>query len=284
MTTLCTGTRNYNFKCTYIWTIRINALRKPLSDENLEIKPVNPGSPIPLYFQVENDLRRLIYEEKLKAGAAVPPEHELSKAYQVSRHTIRQALSRIEADDLISRGAGRGTIVKHRTNLTMLSVARSFTTEMETQGYTTRSKILDISAGVIGDSPLPALERYAGSPCLNLSRLRFADDEPVCLQYSTIITTECADLIKHDFEKESLYQVLSEHYKLYIKELHYSLSAQLADKLVAEHLDIEKDAPVLAVSTTAISNEGKVLEYAESYYRADKYQYSISHQLKPVKK
>ncbi len=250
----------------------------PLKD--LEIKPADPTSPVPLYFQVENDLRRLIYGQELPPGSIIPPEHELSKAYQVSRHTIRQALSRIEADDLISRGAGRGTIVKPRQHLTLLSMARSFTAEMEARGYSTRSQILDKTAGIVGDSPDPALEAYTGSPCLNLTRLRFADDEPVCLQYTTIITTRCPDLIEHDFKSTSLYKVLSENYQLYIAAFEYSLSALPADKMLAKQLGIEKDTPVLGVTTTARLDDQQIMEHTESYYRADKYKYVIAHQLK----
>ena len=247
---------------------------------DLDIKPVDQGSPIPLYFQVENDLRRLIYEEILPPGSIVPPEHELSKAYQVSRHTIRQALARIEADDLISRGAGRGTVVKQRKNLTMLSVARSFTTEMEALGYKTRSEILERVNGVVGDHPIDALDSLAGTPCLSLTRLRFANDEPVCLQYSTILTTHCPDLHEQDFSKASLYEVLSEKYKLYIHEIQYSLSAIQADKMVAKQLGVQNNAPLLSVTTMALLEDGNIMEYSESLYRADKYQYSISHQLK----
>ncbi len=243
------------------------------------IQPTDPTSPIPLYFQVENDLRRLIYEEGLQPGETVPPEHELARAYQVSRHTIRQALARLEADDLISRGAGRGTTVKPRKNLTKLSVARSFTTEMEALGYTTRSDIIEMSEDVVLESPVEALQKYAGAACLNLTRLRFANDEPVCIQYSTILTDKCPDLAEHNFATRSLYEVLSETYQLYISEIQYGLSAQLADRVMAELLHIDKNTPLLVVSTTALLENGDVMEHSESFYRADRYQYSITHQL-----
>ncbi len=248
--------------------------------EELPIQPADPHSPIPLYFQVENDLRRLIYEDRLPAGSIVPPEHELSKMYQVSRHTVRQALSRMEHDDLISRGAGRGTIVKTRKDLTTLSVARSFTAEMQALGYETRSQVLEVTAGIVGDPPIPALAAYKDAPCLNLTRLRFADDEPVCLQHSTILTSQCPDLHKFDFSTVSLYKVLSENYQLYISQIDYSLSAIRADKVTAEQLGVENDAPLLAVSTTASLKDGSIMEYSESHYRADRYHYSISHRLK----
>lgn len=223
----------------------------------------------------------MIYEDVFLPGDTLPPEHELAKAYQVSRHTIRQALARIEADELISRGAGRGTVVQPPKNLTRLSVARSFTTEMEAQGYATSSKVLELATDVLTEPPTDVMHAYAGMPCLNLSRLRFADDEPVCLQYSTILTTRCPDLSKHDFRTQSLYQVLSEDYQLYITEIQYGLSAQLADRATAELLQIEKNAPLLVVSTTALLETGEIMEHSESFYRADRYQYAISHKLIP---
>ena len=85
---------------------------KQLYVSDLSIKPIDPDSPIPLYHQIEVDLRRLVDDDELSPGNLIPPELELSRAYGVGRHTMRTALSRLADDDLIARYSGRGTFVK----------------------------------------------------------------------------------------------------------------------------------------------------------------------------
>jgi GntR family transcriptional regulator len=69
------------------------------------------GSPIPLYFQLQELLK-----EKIEAGTwgvreMIPSEPELCDTYQVSRTVVRQALSVLEQDGQLRRVRGRGTFV-----------------------------------------------------------------------------------------------------------------------------------------------------------------------------
>jgi len=68
---------------------------KQLSLKDLPITPVDPHSPLPLYYQIENDLRALLQAGYLNAGDLLPPELELARAYGVGRHTIRTSLARL---------------------------------------------------------------------------------------------------------------------------------------------------------------------------------------------
>ena len=81
---------------------------------DLKINPIDTRSPIPLYYQVEADLRTLLNSEMVAPGDLLPTEHDLAEAYGVGRHTIRTALSRLVNDHLIVRKAGHGTIVQGR--------------------------------------------------------------------------------------------------------------------------------------------------------------------------
>ena len=53
---------------------------------------IDKHSPIPMYYQIMNQLREKIAEGVYNVGDALPPERELVEVYQVSRMTIRQAI------------------------------------------------------------------------------------------------------------------------------------------------------------------------------------------------
>ena len=70
------------------------------------------GSPIPLYFQLQELLKEKIETGTWGVGEMIPSEPELCDTYQVSRTVVRQALSVLEQDGQIRRVRGRGAFVR----------------------------------------------------------------------------------------------------------------------------------------------------------------------------
>lgn len=251
--------------------------KQPLQATDLPLKPVDPDSPIPLYHQVEADLRKLIETEVFTAGDVLPSEIELGEAYGVGRQTMRTALSRLMAAHLIDRKAGRGTMVRARPNRMQFYLDRSFTRQMADMGRLAHSKVLNASTGVIDtDSPIP-LQTKLGAPCFHLSRLRFGDEEPIGLQYTTIITELCPRLPEYDFNHLSLYDVLLKDFSLVIAEIGHTIGAVTADHKHADLLKVTIGAPLLTVDTNVFLQDGQIIEFTNSYYRADKYEYRTIH-------
>ncbi len=69
------------------------------------------GSPIPLYFQLQELLKEKIEVGTWGVREMIPSEPELCDTYQVSRTVVRQALSVLEQDGQLRRVRGRGTFV-----------------------------------------------------------------------------------------------------------------------------------------------------------------------------
>jgi GntR family transcriptional regulator of arabinose operon len=77
----------------------------------VDIKPFSDYDLLPVYMRVADDLRSKLGSDGFAAGQLLPGEHELSKAYNLSRGTIRKALDVLASENLISRQPGRGTII-----------------------------------------------------------------------------------------------------------------------------------------------------------------------------
>jgi DNA-binding GntR family transcriptional regulator len=56
-------------------------------------------------------LRRAIVSGELPVGAALPSENELRERYQLSRNTIREAVSVLVQEGMLDRIQGKGTFV-----------------------------------------------------------------------------------------------------------------------------------------------------------------------------
>jgi DNA-binding FadR family transcriptional regulator len=95
---------------------------------SLEIEPVAQRS---LSSQIAHQIRQAIMDGSLKADDRLPTEEELAQRYQVSRPTIREALKRLAAQNLIRsrRGPTGGTFI-NRPSAADLSDALASTTTL----------------------------------------------------------------------------------------------------------------------------------------------------------
>jgi len=69
-----------------------------------------------VHDELVTDLRQMIRNGVLRADNYLLPERELAKKYSVSSRAVREGLARLEAEGLIRRYQGRGTVVvRHET-------------------------------------------------------------------------------------------------------------------------------------------------------------------------
>ncbi len=68
---------------------------------------LHPGSGIPLYRQVVEQVRRLVASGQLAEGAALPSVRELALEHAVNPMTISKAYSQLEAEGLLQRHRGK---------------------------------------------------------------------------------------------------------------------------------------------------------------------------------
>lgn len=66
------------------------------------------------HTMVKEQIRAWILEGKVKPGEKIPSENELVKIFQVSRHTVRQAVGDLVHEGWLYREQGSGTYCSHR--------------------------------------------------------------------------------------------------------------------------------------------------------------------------
>lgn len=77
----------------------------------MSIQPFSDYDLLPAYMRVADDLRAKLGTPGFEIGSFLPGEHEIATQYNLSRGTIRRALGILEAEGLLSRQPGRGTLI-----------------------------------------------------------------------------------------------------------------------------------------------------------------------------
>jgi GntR family transcriptional regulator len=226
----------------------------------------------PLYQQLKRALRDAIEDNRLAEEDALPPERELAEEFGISRITVRKALDALVVEGLLTRRQGAGTFVATRGETRVeknFSKLSSFSEDMLSRGRKPESVWLSRSAGTVTPEESLTLGLSPGSRVYRFNRIRYADGEPMALEYSTVagfcLPSEAA-------VGESLYEALSLSNMRPVRALQ-RLRAILFTGERAKLLGIDDGAPGLLIERRSFLKDGRPVEVTKSYYRGDAYDF-----------
>ena len=234
---------------------------------------IDHSSPIPLHFQVEELLRKLIDLPKYKAGEFLPVEVDLAKKLGVSRNTIRQATNKLEYEGLIVRKKGYGTKVAEKTVTTRLDNWHSFTQEMNEKGiaftnFLINAEWVECNEKIAGFFNIPVRTNV-----VKLSRLR-GDEKGPFVFFESYFHPKIGISTQENFDMP-LYELLENQFNIHATISREKITARLASKITARRLKIKHGEPVL-IRERFVSGPGdKPVEYNIGFYIAEKFTYSI---------
>jgi GntR family transcriptional regulator len=238
--------------------------------EVLIVAGIDPDSPIPKYFQLREILLDLIETDELPIDAPIPSERELSKRYDLSRMTVRQAVDHLVSEGRLTRVPGRGTFVA-RPKIEMPLRLTSFTEDMLARGM--RPGAVDLGRRVIQASGHLArqLDVLPGADVHFIERLRTADDVPMAIERSHIPVAVAPGLSGMPLSGRSLYRVLEENFGIVLDAGEQTIEAGIVDPADAGVLKLPSGSAVLHLQRRSFA-AGTCVELAVSSYRADSYQ------------
>jgi GntR family transcriptional regulator len=229
---------------------------------------LDDSSSLPLYQQLQRALRQAIETHVLAPDDALPPERDLATDFNVSRITVRKAIDGLVGDGLLLRRQGSGTFVRARVEKNF-SKLTSFSEDMRARGRSPRSVWLRKSSGTVTPEESLTLRSSPGTPVYRFHRIRFADDAPMALEYATILAS-CLPSI--DAVESSLYAALERAGNRPVRALQ-RLRAVLFSAEQAELLQARENDAGLLVERLGFLQDGRAMEFTQSYYRGDIYDF-----------
>ena len=223
---------------------------------------------LPLWAQVLKHLRR-----RLNGGEFAeqfPTDKLLMDEYGVSRHTVREAIRRIEADGILDRRRGRGTFVS-RDFAQRLGSIYSLFRSVEAAGVKQTSVVL-VQESRSDPQVALKLDLPDDSEFLFLERLRLAGSDVLAIDRVWLPIDLAKPLLGVDFTKTAVYDELRDRCGLAPESGQETIRSIVPTETESDGLGIDPGKSVFMIERKTFA-DGSPLEWRVTLVRADRYHF-----------
>jgi GntR family transcriptional regulator len=233
-------------------------------------------APTPLYAQVAQWVYDDIASGRLRPGAPIGSEAELGKRFQVSRITLRHAVSLLVQEGIVTRKHGKGTYVETAPLDYPLGQLLGTTQAIARTGQQSRSKVVRFRQvrGMRDERRILGVD--ASSKILQIRRVDYVSSIPIAVADISLPGWLANRISRAEVETTPLYPLLREKVEISVEVAHQTLRADKAPKDVAQMLDAEPGAAVMVVTRVALDQQQCPIEYSTVHFNADAVRFSVS--------
>ncbi|MEU5765326.1 GntR family transcriptional regulator [Streptomyces asoensis] len=230
------------------------------------------ASPVPLYYQLAQQLESAIEHGALAPGNLLGNEIDLSTRLGLSRPTVRQAIQSLVDKGLLVRRRGVGTQVVHSQVKRPLELS-SLYDDLETAGQGPTTHVLRNERVPASADVAAALGVAEGGEVTVLERLRATHGQPVAF-LCNYLPTDLLDLGTERLESTGLYRLLRAA-GITLHSARQTIGARSATAEEAALLAEKAGAALLTMQRTAYDDTGRPVEYGTHIYRASRYAFDF---------
>lgn len=232
--------------------------------------------PIPLYHQLESDLRARIHANEFEPGALLPTEERICKEYGVSRITVRRALDALISQGLITKRRGVGSFVAEKRNdVRSVRLVGSLDEFLASAGAL-NTRFLTLARVSAPPKAAECLQLEAGEETVRLTLAATLSDNPVAflelyfpLWVGDVVTP--GDIASGTPTIRTIERKLN----LRIERADQIIEASVAGDQAADHLELAPTDPVLRVTRVYYAADGRPVEAVFVRYHPEHYRYAI---------
>jgi GntR family transcriptional regulator len=234
---------------------------------------VDRRSPVPLYFQVAEQIEQSIIAGTLPAGARLPNEVVLAGQLSLSRPTMRQAIQYLVDKGMLVRKRGVGTQVVQSQVRRSIELS-SLYDDLARAGQRPTTSVRSLRCVAASDEVASALGLPPGAEVVRVRRLRSAQDEPLALM-TNYLPAGLIDLTAEALEARGLYELLRSA-GIRLRVARQTIGARTATLAQARDLQEPKGASLLTMTRTVYDDVGRAVEYGSHLYRASRYSFELT--------
>lgn len=204
------------------------------------------------------------------ADGVLPDEHALAERLNASRNAVREALSLLRDEGLLTRRRGVGTVVVMPTYGHGLDRLAGLAEALAGHGTVTNEVLLTEMAA---DPPVEIAERLcldAGATVVRIERVRRVDGEPLSLD-STYLTADIGrGVLRGDLETRDIFAVIEETIGCPLGRAEIEVRAASADPETAALLGVRAGAAIFVIDRLTRLSDGTPVDAELLRIRADR--------------
>lgn len=238
---------------------------------------------VPLYQQIADDIRQRIDKGEYIAGQMIPSESKLCEMYQVSRITVRSAITKLVEDEVLIKRHGKGTFVQSTKIPSELLTFAGFTTAMKQKGMNIQTHMLAAEKQNASRKIAQVLAIPENEPIVYLKRLRSINGHDVILEHVYLSYEKYAFLLDIDLENKSMYSIINEKtgFNPEVSCNSYStLEAADATSDEMSLLELNENNAVIIVEETVAKSSGEVVHFTKQIHAGSAFKFSIANRAK----
>lgn len=236
-------------------------------------RSLEPGS-VPLYYQLEQDLRARIEAGEFAAGAMLPTEHQVCDHYSVSRITVRRALDSLIKQGMIERRHGVGSFVRDPRN----GIDSRLTGSLNE--FLASAKLMSTVWHSL--DPLEAIEPVrdmfgldVGVDAYRLTALGSLQGKPIASLEIWFPPDIGAGLNLEDGDASTpVIRIIERKFSLRVTRAEQFIEPDVAGDAAARQLQVKPSTPILRARRTYFAGS-RPIEMAYVRYHPERYRYAI---------
>ena len=225
-------------------------------------------------------LARVLIDEiesgRYKVGEKIPTEAELQARFDVSRHTVREALRELKGQGLVAARAGVGTVVRARAPRTRFMQGVGTLQELIQFVEATRMRVLKKRRLLTDEATGERLGVKPGQEWYEASVLRFLPREtlPVA-SMSIFVRPEHARVLELvDSAHLPVFSLIERHHGVRIAEVSQQIVAVALDPAAARALKARAGAPALEITRRYTDLQDRVVMASVGLYPSDRFSHN----------
>jgi GntR family transcriptional regulator len=232
------------------------------------------ASPVPLYYQLAQNLETAIRSGRLSSGSHLDNELELARQLRVSRPTVRRAIAVLANRGLVIRRHGIGTLVvpvRVRRPVRLSSLYD----DLAEAGQTPTTRLLAFETVPAPAEVATSLQQSRGSRVLHFERLRLASGQPIALMRNFLPLALQEVVTEADLKTNGLYRLLRQS-GIHLRLASQTIGARSAQRREARLLKVPTGSPLLTMRRISYDDAGQPVEYGSHVYPAERYSFEMS--------
>jgi GntR family transcriptional regulator len=208
-----------------------------------EVEPLKSNNL--LSKQVYIYLKDLLLKGQFKPGSKFPSEAELSRSLNVSRVSLREALTKLELEGFIQKKHGVGTFVidRHPSHVEAgIEKLISMSEVIRSRGHIPGTASTTIHAEVSDEELAMRMNLRPGDPVTVITRVRTIDGKPAFLDVNKFPSAYFPPQTPPENIGESLFKFAEQKLGLFISHAVARLLPSKADQTIADQLEIPVDS------------------------------------------